>query len=421
MLSGQKSIEIDLINYKKREEKENKKICLFLCVLMVSLFVINTGDILSELVRGAVTRDYISLFMKVLCAVFFANCIPVVVKHFTVDKLLITFISLTVYIVNLFFNNPQLTNTAVTFYSMCFTGFLAAGSISDYEMVERYLLFGSRIVGVLGIIVLGMNFLGIIISLKTVGYNMGMGYSCIICIMLLLWNAIRGNTICDYIFSGGLLILVFLYGSRGPLLGISLFIIFFGLRFFSSRKQYIKGVLVLLIILTFLIFHEQILLMIENFLNARGISSRNAYLFAHSFNHDSGRNDIWNTLKAEIVRNPFSIRGINADYLVVGTYAHNIFIELLYEHGVILGGICCLYITYKIICTLRLDVISAKSVLGIIFMFSSIPSLMISGSLWTTQNFWIWLAIIVQVSNSVKSKSGRKYGDNIITCKLENI
>ena len=197
---------------------------------------------------------------------------------------------------------------------------------------------------------------------------------------------------------------MFLYGSRGPLLGISLFIIFFGLRYFFSHKHYLIGVLLVLMLALILVFHEQILMAIDAFLNGHGITSRTAYLFAHSMNHDSGRFDIWKTLWTGIAKDPFLVRGINADYLVVGTYAHNLFIELLYQHGVILGGIGCVLVIYKVFETLRLDGNSAISMLCLVFMFSSIPSLMISGSLWTTQNFWIWLAIIVRISHIAKGK-----------------
>lgn len=230
---------------------------------------------------------------------------------------------------------------------------------------------------------------------------MGLGYACITCVMILLWSFAENKKAIDLIGAIGLMALILLYGSRGPIVGISLFAVYFGIRYFHKKGQDIICVLMFIAIMIIVIFYNDIVDMLYNALNGMGIMSRSIYLFANqSLNYDSGRSTIWNVLVNEIQKNPFRIRGINSEYVVTDTYAHNLFIELVYQHGIIIGGIALLYLLARIIDTLKLNVKEDASVICLIFLFAGIPSLMFSGSMWIAQNFWIWLAMIINISRN---------------------
>ena len=225
---------------------------------------------------------------------------------------------------------------------------------------------------------------------------MGLGYACITCVMMLLWSFVEKKKVADLIGAIGLLALIFLYGSRGPLVGIVLFAVYFGIRYFHKKGQDIVCVLMFIVMVVFVVSFRDIMNLINQALVGIGITSRSIYLLANqSLSYDAGRSDIWDVIIAEIQKNPFRIRGINAEYAISGTYAHNMIIELIYQFGIIIGGIALLFILAKIIETLRLDVKADASVICLIFMFACIPSLMFSGSLWIAQNFWIWLALLL--------------------------
>ena len=227
---------------------------------------------------------------------------------------------------------------------------------------------------------------------------MGLGYACITCVLFLLWGFAEKKQIIDLICVIGLLVMIFMYGSRGPLAGIVLFTVYFGTRYFHKKGQDIVCLLMLIAIVFLVIFYKDIMNAVYNVLDSMGITSRSIYLLANqSLNYDAGRNNIWEVLINEIQKNPFRIRGINAEYAVSKTYAHNLIIELVYQHGIIIGGVALLFILAKIIDTLRLNVKEDSAVICLIFMFSSIPSLMFSGSFWIAQNFWIWLALIISI------------------------
>ena len=311
--------------------------------------------------------------------------------------MIILFASAFVILLNiLFFNSAQFTDTIITYITMCLTGFMATDSLRDYSLLKRYFIKTSRIIAVLGILFLLLSFTGVISALRTGGYRMGLGYACITCVMMLLWSFVEKKKVADLIGAIGLLALIFLYGSRGPLVGIVLFAVYFGIRYFHKKGQDIVCVLMFIVMVVFVVSFRDIMNLINQALVGIGITSRSIYLLANqSLSYDAGRSDIWDVIIAEIQKNPFRIRGINAEYAISGTYAHNMIIELIYQFGIIIGGIALLFILAKIIETLRLDVKADASVICLIFMFACIPSLMFSGSLWIAQNFWIWLALLL--------------------------
>lgn len=392
--------------FDEQVNKDDKRICLFLSVLMVGLIITNFGDVLSEIMGGVVSAANFSFIAKALCGIFFLLCIPSIVKKFTKNKLIFIFLSLIVTVLNIaFFHHQQFIDTITTYYTMCLTGFLAADTINDYALLRKYLVITSRVVSFIIILVLLLSLTGRISALSNSGYRMGIGYSCIICIMILIWNAVQEKAIYDFIGAFGLLIMVFLYGSRGPLAGIIIFGVYFAVSYYHSKHEYLKCAIVVIAFLLLLVFYQDILNFVYTSLLHRGVTSRSIYLLTTNINYDSGRNKIWDILIQEISSNPFRIRGINADYSITGTYSHNLIIELLYEHGFVIGGVFLIIIAVKIINTLRLNISEDASVICLIYMFACIPSLMFSGSIWTTMNFWIWLAMIVSLKYSHRSNA----------------
>ena len=296
----------------------------------------------------------------------------------------------------LFFTNSQFTDTVITYTTMCLTSFLAIDSLRDFSLLKQYLIKTSRIIAVFGILFLLLGFSNVISSLRIGGYRMGLGYACMTCVMMLLWSFAEKKKIMDLIGAVGLLALILIYGSRGPLVGIFLFAVYFGTRYFHKKGQNIMCVLLFIVMVVFTISFRNIMKTINKLLLGMGISSRTAYLFSDkSLIYGAGRNTIWSAIIEEIEKNPYRMRGINAEYSILGEYAHNMILELIYQFGIVIGGVIIFWLFAKMIETLRLNIEADVSVLCLIFMFACIPSLMFSGSLWVNQNFWIWLALIV--------------------------
>ncbi len=147
--------------------------------------------------------------------------------------------------------------------------------------------------------------------------------------------------------------------------------------------------------LVLLLFYQPVAVWIYDFLKSHGISSRSLRLLTSDLFYDSHRSELQEILLRILLEQPFAVRGINADYLVLGTYAHNILLEFLYEFGFLLGSLLLLPIlvaSYKTIFNRRFTI---KEQFCVMLFFISIPQHFVSGSIWTSYVFWLWLAVLL--------------------------
>ena len=152
------------------------------------------------------------------------------------------------------------------------------------------------------------------------------------------------------------------------------------------------------IIVLFLSFDSIVALIIQILPEAN--TSRTMMYFLNSqAAEDSGRLNIYKRVIEQVVDSPFAIRGINADYLLIGSYTHNIFIELLYEFGIIIGGFFCIDIMIKSIRSYFLMDRNDASSFCFLFTIMTIPQLIISHTFWAEWIFWAWLILCYKCSN----------------------
>nr|WP_321305808.1 O-antigen ligase family protein [uncultured Sphaerochaeta sp.] len=188
-----------------------------------------------------------------------------------------------------------------------------------------------------------------------------------------------------------------LFGNRGVILVLLVFYIYAFQKYHSKRITLKTGILFLLfgiIIFMFIIFKEDI-----NIYIARKINSRTyQLLISQEISNLSGRTNIWlegwNAVKAK----PLFGNGIGYDRVIIGTYVHNILIELLVDFGFLIGF--PIFISIIVIGVQILFFSSKKDwvLLFAPFYISSIVQLMISGSLYQNSSFFS--AIIIAAVSS---------------------
>lgn len=223
-------------------------------------------------------------------------------------------------------------------------------------------------------------------------YSMALGYIILFPTIILVSSYIRERKI---IFLVGTIINVFiilLYASRGPLLCLALFICFSLLR---NSKPYIIIIAAFFIILLYMFF-DQIVQSVLTLIPSVQLSRTLMYFIQNRAGDDSGRMGMYQRIISEIARRPFIIRGINSDYHILGVYTHNIIIELLYEFGLILGGIIVVDIIYKVIVTYFESKNDIYWQTCFVFMMIAVPELMVSNTLWREWTFWAWIVIFIK-------------------------
>ena len=197
-------------------------------------------------------------------------------------------------------------------------------------------------------------------------------------------------------------VVIIALGSRGSLLGIGLYAIVMLARGLFTKEHRARSAFLIVIISLGLIFYKNIVYIAISMLDKINIHSRTLYLLLYDQSHDSGRGLIYQSMINEIQKHPFRMHGIAGEYAITnGFYAHNFILELLINFGIIFGGIALIFILFQIIKTIYGSVFSKDPDIYMIFMSASIPVMLVSGSLWTTTYFWLWIALIINRKNMI--------------------
>ncbi len=198
-------------------------------------------------------------------------------------------------------------------------------------------------------------------------------------------------------------ILTFIYGARGSLVIILLFLLV--LFYFTKRLQVIKKFsllsftsLILFLIVKFNLFTK----LIDYIYYELGVQSYTILKFNRMINSgivdsSSGRDVIYKSLFSEILQNPIIGYGIGYSQLKLDFYAHNIFLQILIEAGVI-GLIFWSFIWFYSFLNFReinnLNEIGLFRVVTLIFSIA-IGRLLLSSDMWVRPEYWFVLSILI--------------------------
>lgn len=206
----------------------------------------------------------------------------------------------------------------------------------------------------------------------TSSYSMAFGYSMLLPSAFLFTQ----KSLIDRLLSASLFLMILLAGSRGPVFVLALFILA-DLLFLSSAKKKMKTIVSLLIIgmvslpLAYKYFDFE--------------SSRTISLFSNNevISHTSDRDVIYERAMASILESPIWGHGIGSDRLIVGTYCHNIFLEVTLHYGIfvstILFGLLFYVVLYLYFHPKILEPYGGRRLFVIVFLYGFIPKC-VSGS-----------------------------------------
>lgn len=196
--------------------------------------------------------------------------------------------------------------------------------------------------------------------------------------------------------------LILIAGCRGALVcylsAILLYVIFSG-SVFNIRKA-VSILLLLLTIVVTGIFWNEILAVAIKLLESMNIDSRTLTMMSNqSFYDDSGRSAIQETIMDNISLLP---KGLYYDRVVAnGSYAHNLFLELAIQYGILLGGTIIVWLCYRVVRgVFAVSKDSTASIVLYSLIASGLMRLMFSGSyLLNEPGFWLLIGLILNFYN----------------------
>lgn len=387
-------------NERTKSTISDKYLVLFFCAFMLGLFIRNSTVELLFLSNSI--KNVFDWGAKILILLTFIPCLPIILKRIKIDFLiwLIAF----VLIVGLHYvifpsNNVIFVETVKSFTMTILPCVICAYCIKDYKRLFNGLFKASCLISVLNIVILVLFTRGGFSGAESMGLSMTLIMPTnILLSYLFLGNKKAKASIIFLILTNSAMIM--LYGSRGSILAVLTFIIFF---FFTSKIKREKKLFitfsVFALILLASVFYRVILQGFITLFGHFGLSSRSLMLLLDgSFFNDNGRMDIWNSIFGLIKEKPFAIRGINADQLLeTGIYhnsntSHNIALEMWYSFGIIFGSLILIYFIYRIIRTL-LEKDDDKRLIQLLYLTCFFPICLWSGSIWENAGWWVWLII----------------------------
>lgn len=284
-------------------------------------------------------------------------------------------------------------------------------SVQDnYEYLYKTIIFIAFINVFLLIIAVMIGFYGYWSEFRYMDFS----HSIIIYwIFLLLEAFVQKNkfTIAYVIVTG---IIIALISNRAILITIFISVVIFS-NLYLEKATKKKFNIFLIGLLTFiLIFFNQIMGICIKILSIFNINSYSLISFQlGDFFSSSSRLDIWSKCIDLILKNPIFGNGIGSDRIQlggIGVYAHNIFIELWVDFGLIIGTIIIFLLIYSIY---KYFMTSSKIQIYLIlpYFITSFSILLLSKSIYNLPEFWICVALIC---NSFVKK---KYSINLLRRK----
>lgn len=288
-------------------------------------------------------------------------------------------------------NNPHIEKVGIDLICAILTFVAVSSGEIDLEKFTRLLIVVSRILIIVCLISLT--------TIDNLTYYISRAYmvfsnAIMVPIGIIIFSAIVNNKWVDYILGfGGLIILLFL-GSRGSFLALSLSAVLL-LLIKSNNKKPLYGLILipLLLIAGYMISNSDIL-GLETSRILQKISSGSLF----SANDRLG---IWKYLLKCCSNDAFLGHGLCADryYLPLqftgadSTYAHNLFIELLVDFG-ILGVIISVALVNVLIKYFKIETDDRYKMIVITFFFLSFFQLMYSRSYLTEPNLFVMFGVI---------------------------
>lgn len=272
---------------------------------------------------------------------------------------------------------------------LCLPCFINVSLIRNTKIHLRIMMYVGGLTFIAGEAVLVYRlFIGVT---QVSDYNMSYSGYMLFPATVLLYCFTKEHKISHLLISLLCFVSMVILGSRGAVVA---WLVYFVIAVLLSHYNKIIKTGVFFISTMFVVEYEQIIRLAYNLSHTAGINSRTLELLVRGelLTHDSGRNALRTKAIEAIMQHPIVGNGIGAEYRLLGTYSHNIALDILLHYGIIFGVIVLLAIL--MICLLKFVRAKDKMFYLMFFCYGAIP-LLVSGSYLTSMPLWILLGYCV--------------------------
>lgn len=384
-----------------RKDRTNE---LFCYMLVFSILV----ETMNGLIRTVVTNTYkidTAFFYAVYFILIFTS-LKYVIRRISTKHVAFLIVFFVVWVFALLVSKSTDVNcdVGVTIITKCVPAYLVAISVVDYTDLQKKLYYSACVI-------IGMATIQLILGFTyqmTNQHSQSAGYQLLPAAVIFLHTFTRGGKVRDLILSLVAAGLMLASGARGPIIGyiISAFVI---VIFEKELKRSSKVILFCCTVAIIIAINGSTssIISISDFLKNSGYSTRVIDLLtSKSLIVDRERNMLF-TASMKLIEEHFVLgTGVINDrfelsklvYIgsasgVIGTYPHNIIIEVLIQFGCFVGTALIgwfIYVTKK-----ALREINQRRSLVVLLLAMALPSLLYSGSYIQEPLFYMLLGVLM--------------------------
>lgn len=194
------------------------------------------------------------------------------------------------------------------------------------------------------------------------------------------------------------------FGNRGSVLYLFVFIILGILHSLKSNKKFLIILSLFIVAVLLYIYFDYIILGLYTIMDKLGFSVRIfEKIIEGEIADSSGRDFIVNTLLAELNTRPLGL-GLLGDRVVIGTYAHNFFIEIIVSFGYFVGPIICILLFIYLVKAFQKSSRTDNHLFYVATISFGFLPLMTSSSFLIYPNFWLFLGYTISILTNSKLK-----------------
>lgn len=387
-----------------QEKRDDRALAGILVAVIVGLYLTNVVSGIGRYI--GLTSPTISLAAKVLILASIVRCATIFLYRFNFAMSLTTYLLILGILIQLVFfrENRQflfgegrgsiMDSTVATFLIRILPAIYTITVIQDFDILLKQLQNAAVVLSVLTLMIL-VVYGGDAFE----HYSMGFGTAMLLPTFLTMTKAADAKQK-PFVKQMALVLSVAnvfaeaMYGSRGAFVAVVGFTVYYFL-WEQIRQRKIIAIFETGGILLLAATYKKLLKIVNDFAVKLGYYSRTLTSLASDKVSDSGRSNLYDPIKREIMDSPLKIRGINSDWESVGFYCHNWILEVLHAFGVLLGGIFLAAITYMIGKVLWRGRTDSRTIVQICLTFAFFPVCLVSGSIWESTWFWTWFALCI--------------------------
>jgi O-antigen ligase len=337
-------------------------------------------------------------FMLILIAIMIWTIRPVLQRSmvpFAVTEL----IFIILYCISFLLGNAEqklLLSKAFDTLCICVPMAIYVYSISDKNTLYAFLLKGSYfLIPLLALVYFNH-------ANQDAVYSMSVSYALALPTMVQINESIKRKKIYSILLACVGVVIVILYGARGPLLCLATMAIVKMWRCNTSPRKRITLILLALSASSlFVLYYKEIIQSINAFLFQHGIYSRTLYLLINNrLLQSSGRDVLFDYYWDLVMEKPLLGWGLVGGWIKAGSGPHNMLIEFFLAFGIVGGAL----ISIVIIVIVARSLFMKRGILGdllLIYAAINIVMFFVSGDFLSKPNLFILVALYFSVSNGV--------------------